>query len=396
MTVPFTFGNDIGRVPAAELDANFAYVSNNVSTANTVVANAQPNITSVGTLTSLSVTGNITGSYFFGDGSHLANISGINGATGATGPAGTPGGATGPQGATGVTGATGATGATGVGATGATGPQGNTGSTGPQGDPGGATGPQGSTGPQGATGSDGATGATGARGVAGINGATGATGTGIQGATGLTGPTGATGNNGITGATGAVGATGLTGATGAGATGATGPVGATGPANNGPVVIANVQTGQSLSTSPYGVSTLGLVFDNVSTNIGNSFSVGTSATGSFFTAPVSGFYQLNSTISVTPANIALVGNYLSAGAIVVFQNNTPVASGPFIDLRGLVFGNVVTGYISGSSVSNLVKLTAGDTVKCVLEYYTTAPTGFWNTSTNIIEGYFQIAYIRST
>ena len=61
MTVPYTFANAVGLVPASELDVNFDYVSNNVSTANTVVANAQPNITSVGTLTSLSTSGNIRG-----------------------------------------------------------------------------------------------------------------------------------------------------------------------------------------------------------------------------------------------------------------------------------------------------------------------------------------------
>ena len=61
MTVPYIFANAVGLVPASQLDVNFAYVSNNVSTANTVVANAQPTITSVGTLTSLSTSGNIRG-----------------------------------------------------------------------------------------------------------------------------------------------------------------------------------------------------------------------------------------------------------------------------------------------------------------------------------------------
>ena len=78
MTVPFTFANAAGRVPASELDANFAYLGNNVATANTVVANAQPNITSVGTLTSLTVTGSVTGSYFSGAGNALSNIQGAN------------------------------------------------------------------------------------------------------------------------------------------------------------------------------------------------------------------------------------------------------------------------------------------------------------------------------
>jgi len=59
MTVPYTFANQAGPVPASELDANFAAVGNNVSTANTVLAHAQPNITSVGILTVVSTSGNV-------------------------------------------------------------------------------------------------------------------------------------------------------------------------------------------------------------------------------------------------------------------------------------------------------------------------------------------------
>ena len=71
MTVPYIFANQSGQVPASELDANFAVVSQNVNTANTVVNPAQANITSVGTLTTLSVTGNITTSGFL-----VGNIAG--------------------------------------------------------------------------------------------------------------------------------------------------------------------------------------------------------------------------------------------------------------------------------------------------------------------------------
>ena len=84
------FGNLIGTIPLASLDHNFSAVSNNVNTANTaatVTANAQPNITSVGTLNALNVTGNlvagnigtagnITGNYFIGKVSTTGNIAG--------------------------------------------------------------------------------------------------------------------------------------------------------------------------------------------------------------------------------------------------------------------------------------------------------------------------------
>ena len=94
--VPYTFANASGQVPASELDVNFANVKAAVDTAGIVTTNAQPNITSVGTLTALSVTGNvttgnvtsgnvltggrisatgnITGNYFIGNGSQLTGI----------------------------------------------------------------------------------------------------------------------------------------------------------------------------------------------------------------------------------------------------------------------------------------------------------------------------------
>jgi hypothetical protein len=79
------------NVSGAVALANVAYgvaganVSGTVATANTVVDNAQPNITSVGTLSTLSVTGNISttanissgnviATAFFGDGSNLTNV----------------------------------------------------------------------------------------------------------------------------------------------------------------------------------------------------------------------------------------------------------------------------------------------------------------------------------
>jgi len=89
--VPYTFANASGQVPASELDVNFANVKAAVDTAGIVTTNAQPNITSVGTLTALSVTGNVasgnvlttgrvsatgnvSGTYIFGNGSQLTGI----------------------------------------------------------------------------------------------------------------------------------------------------------------------------------------------------------------------------------------------------------------------------------------------------------------------------------
>jgi hypothetical protein len=59
MTVPYTFGTESSPIPLSQLDANFAAPIAFANTAGNVANAAQPNITSVGTLTSLSVTGNV-------------------------------------------------------------------------------------------------------------------------------------------------------------------------------------------------------------------------------------------------------------------------------------------------------------------------------------------------
>ena len=169
-TVPYTqytFANQTGNVALNQLDSNFSNIGNLVNNALVVLRPSQPNITSVGTLTTLNVTGDITSggfvrgngalltgvvasnanalnlvgntlsstvvysnlitvgtlsglnvngsisangavtaSYFYGDGSHLTNLPITIGATGPAGSNGSPG-ATGPAGSNGSPGATG-------------------------------------------------------------------------------------------------------------------------------------------------------------------------------------------------------------------------------------------------------------------------------------------------
>jgi hypothetical protein len=69
-------GAGLTNIPASNISGQVA----NALTAGTVYTNAQPNITSVGTLTSLTATGNIAGNYFIGNGALLTGIStsGVN------------------------------------------------------------------------------------------------------------------------------------------------------------------------------------------------------------------------------------------------------------------------------------------------------------------------------
>jgi len=59
-TVPYIFANSSGNIPLSELDSNFSNVKAQVDSANVVSNAAQPAITSVGTLTALAVTGNVS------------------------------------------------------------------------------------------------------------------------------------------------------------------------------------------------------------------------------------------------------------------------------------------------------------------------------------------------
>ena len=81
-------GNNLSNIQASNITGTIANANYSLY-AGTVLTNAQPNITSVGTLVSLSVTGNIssgnanlgnaiTGNYFIGSGNNLSNIQGSN------------------------------------------------------------------------------------------------------------------------------------------------------------------------------------------------------------------------------------------------------------------------------------------------------------------------------
>jgi len=59
MPVPYIFATQTGNIALSELDANFANVKAAADSASLVTASAQPVITSVGQLTSLTVSGNI-------------------------------------------------------------------------------------------------------------------------------------------------------------------------------------------------------------------------------------------------------------------------------------------------------------------------------------------------
>ena len=85
----FTFNTNTNTLFVNNIQSNGSLLTNlpgsnvtgqvgNALVSGTVYNNAQPNITSVGTLTSLTVTGNVSASYFVGNGSTLTGINGSN------------------------------------------------------------------------------------------------------------------------------------------------------------------------------------------------------------------------------------------------------------------------------------------------------------------------------
>jgi hypothetical protein len=67
-------GSNVSGTVANATYAVSAGSADSATTAGTVTTNAQPNITSVGTLTSLTVTGNVSGNYILGNGSQLTGL----------------------------------------------------------------------------------------------------------------------------------------------------------------------------------------------------------------------------------------------------------------------------------------------------------------------------------
>ena len=373
------------------------FVSANISNlAYNVVNAAQPNITSVGTLTGLTVVGTSNLGYpnnvvilggipgqilaTFGNGS--LGWTDNSGNTGATGPAGivesntapadtsvlwlnpnTPGTlGIGSTGATGVTGATGNMGPVGaVGGTGATGITGSTGLTGATGD----TGPIGATGATGAVGSTGATGVEGPTGATGVQGSTGPAGTSVniigsvptagidpQATLNAAFPSAVDGNGVLTDDTGDLwvlaggtwtdvgdikgpeGSTGATGPEGAtGTQGATGVQGATGTQG------ATGATGDTGSTGPIGA-----------TGIGSTGATGLAGIVEGNTAPVDTSILWLNTNTPGTLGIGATGATGAAGTIGVDGSTGATgASGPGFVWQG-AWQPIPTTYVGGRDV----------------------------------------------
>lgn len=168
---------------------------------------------------------------------------------------------------------------------------------------------------------------------------------------------------------------------------------------DGPAFIANQTVYQPIPYAPT-PGVLPLIYNNVTKSTGGGYVVGNSTTGSIFTAPVSGYYQVNASIGVNPFNGL---GYVGGGAIVLCRNAPSIAAlianpiaytiaaGTFVQLL-IVNSNYTT---SQSSASVIVYLNAGDFIQAVLSGITTAPTGVWTTQTNLVPNSFQACWLRS-
>jgi hypothetical protein len=308
------------------------------------VANAnQPNITSLGNQTFVSVagnllangyigangnvladnlivTGNVQGNFLIGNGSQITGLQSLQGTQGIQGitGAGTQGvaGSTGTQGVAGSTGIQGVAGSTGTqGVAGSTGIQGVAGSTGTQG-------VAGSTGIQGVAGSTGIQGIAGSTGTQGIAGSTGTQ--GIAGSTGIQGIAGSTGIQGIAGSTGIQGIDGIQGLQGIqsvqGLQGLQGLTGAILPIANGNsnINIANINGNVTITSNGAATWTFG---DDANLSIPGNLSI---STGNIIYTPRYGAFYSNATQSNPIANTAMAmtfNNTTSANGVSVVSNS---------------------------------------------------------------------------
>jgi hypothetical protein len=155
----------------------------------------------------------------------------------------------------------------------------------------------------------------------------------------------------------------------------------------GPALVATQTVYQGIPVSASTIANLTIVYNSVSASTGSEYN---STTG-VFTASKAGIYHITASIGVNVSgNLTADG----AGAIVVYKNTSPIASGPYIEARSLTVGLVTTTVIDASTATASINLAVGDTLRCKLLYITNAPTNSWTTETNLVPSSLSIAWMR--
>lgn len=175
----------------------------------------------------------------------------------------------------------------------------------------------------------------------------------------------------------------------------TGPVSATYYSGNGsqltgifgPYFIATQSVYQNLPTSPNAVRTLDLVYNYPVSNSGTGYNYNTGV----FTAQTSGLYDVHASIGVNPmANMKAVGS----GTIILYKNGAPIASGNYTGVTLLPLGDYGIPIADKSVATALVNLGVGDTLSCKISYAHNAIDDAWTTQSTVSPCMFQAAWLR--